>query len=110
MSPDEDYDNTNGQYINSSDVKTDINRAPIGFGKYRTDQLVLLISSLFLIKFTETEVSVFIPIGFGISVFGISFINYETEIPKSPIGTIRFGKLPNSISNCGFISSYDLPN
>ena len=46
-----------------------MNRAPIDFGKYRTDRSVLPIGSVFLIKFTETDISVFYR---SVSVFRFS--------------------------------------
>ncbi len=57
-------------------------RAPIGFGKYRTEPISFDNRPVTVLQFTETEVSVNLPNGIGKFGIGISFTIYRTDLPN----------------------------
>ena len=57
-------------------------RAPIGFGNYRTELIGFGIGTVSVFWFTEPNLSVNLPIGFGNCGFGIGFAIYRTDLPN----------------------------
>jgi len=57
-------------------------RAPIGFGKYRTEPIGFDNRPVTVLQFTETEVSVNLPNGIGKFGIGIGFTIYRTDLPN----------------------------
>jgi hypothetical protein len=64
-------------------------RAPIGFGNYRTEPTGFGIGPVSVLRFTEPNPSVNLPIGFGNFGFGIGFAIYRTELPNKVSSVIR---------------------